>query len=423
LFLRAAVVMAVLAGNRASSAQDIQHRLPAFQAPASDSLESEMLSRVSLTGQFQPDDLPRVARLAVLNSISMLVNVRADLPDSVLGNQIDQEITGLWNSSQAFYEVVSTPPSDAASVARAQFLLAEVDAGYRRLASSLGELPGVSDRAADNLRSFSRLLGPVNSLMGTLEADVASQAQPTPERPLSLDSLRREAQIVANLLVPLIGKAGDVGRGRPGRDALITDLTDLLDRLQGFCRLLSIEPPLAEIQGSFRDARRQMWRTESRLLHVEWRASLEPPWRDVRQRMNALSDALGLPRVIVAAPVARPISAADRSVAAHVDHAVAWLDEFLYENAAKLRKTATGTQLKTDATALRHELLELRRRAIGGEPAERLTRSIQNIERLNQGLSDRAAELARDSASQSHAALYKNTAQAVRQLGTAVAKR
>ena len=139
--------------------------------------------------------------------------------------------------------------------------------------------------------------------------------------------------------------------------------------------------------------------------------------------MNALSDALGLPRVIVVAPAARPISAADRSVAAHVDHAVAWLDEFLYENAAKLRKTAKGTQLKTDATALRHELLELRRRAIGGEPAERLMRSIQNIERLNQGLSDRAAELAGDSTSQSHAALYKNTAEAVRQLGTAVAKR
>ncbi len=85
-----------------SAPRIVQHRLPAFQAPASDSLEAEMLSRLALTGEYQPDDLPRLARLAVLESISMLVNVRADLPDSVLGNQLDQEITALWNGSQDF---------------------------------------------------------------------------------------------------------------------------------------------------------------------------------------------------------------------------------------------------------------------------------------------------------------------------------
>ena len=38
-------------------------------------------------------------------------------------------------------------------------------------------------------------------------------------------------------------------RGRPGRDALITELTDMLDRLQGFCRLLSLEPPAGRNPG------------------------------------------------------------------------------------------------------------------------------------------------------------------------------
>jgi hypothetical protein len=228
---------------------------------------------------------------------------------------------------------------------------------------------------------------------------------------------------VANLVVALISKVGDAGRGRPERDALMTDLTDVLEGLHGFCRLLSVDPTLAEIRSSFRDARRQMWRAESRLLHLEWRAGLEAPWRLVRERVNAISDALGLPRVIVAAPLARPLSAADRSVAAHVDHAVAWLDEFLFDSAPSLRKTTAGSQFQTDATRLRRDLLELRRRALGNVPAEQLAASLQEIARLNEDLADRAAGLARDNKlSESRAARFKNSTEAVRKLRSLVAK-
>ena len=426
LFLRTAAALLVLVCGRASSAQDdqVQHRLPGFQAPTSDSLETEMLARLSQTGQFQPDDLPRLARLAVLESISMLVNIRADILNSPAGNQLEQELTALWNDSQEFYEFVSTAPfDDAESLTRAEVLLAVVDSGYRQVQGSLGAFPGVSGRAAEELKSLSRVLADVNSIMGTLESNVANQAIAAQEPPARADTLRGEAQIAANLVVALIGKVGDAGRGRPGRDALITDLTDMLDRLQGFCRLVSLDPPFAELQATFRDARRQMWRTESRLMHLEWRAGLEPPWRLVRERMNGISDALGLPRVIMPAPVPRPLGAADRSVAAHVDHAVAWLDEFLAQNAASLRKTAAGTQFQTDATRLRHGLLELRRRALVNVPAEQLAGSVQEIVRLNENLSERAGQLPRETASARRSAQYKETAAAVRKLGSLVAKR
>ena len=145
--LRIAAAIFFIACPAAARAQDVQHRLPAFQAPASDSLESEMMTRLSVTGELEPGDLARLARLNVLNSISMLVNVRADLPSSTTGNQLEQEMTSLWNSSEAFYEVVSSAPLDKTSLAEAQYWLDSVTASQRQLSTSLGGFPGLSTRA------------------------------------------------------------------------------------------------------------------------------------------------------------------------------------------------------------------------------------------------------------------------------------
>ena len=47
----------------------------------------------------------------------------------------------------------------------------------------------------------------------------------------------------------------------------------------------------------------------------------------------------------------------------------------------------------TDVVGLRNKLLNLRRRAIAGEPAERLAELLKVIESSNQQLSERAAAL------------------------------
>jgi hypothetical protein len=416
-------VKLVLAGGpTAASAQDFQTRLPAFQAPASDSLQSEMMSRISLSGQLQPGDLARLSRLAVLNSISMLVNVRADLPNSPAGNRLNQEITSLWDSSEAFYEVVSEAPLDSESVAQAQYWLEAIFAAQRHVESSLGEFPGLSPRAAGDLQSLSRLLGPIGSAMGSIESNLQGAAGPAAERPVSLDSLRRNAQLVANDIVSLIGKAGEAGRGRPARDAVVTELTDLLERVQAFSRLLAIQPSQKAVQDSFRIARRQMWRVEARITHLDWRAGIERPWRDVRDQMNAVSNELGLPRVIEIAPPSRPLTGPQRVTAAHVDHAVAWLDEFLAANAQRLRKTEDESRFLVDAVSLRNKLLNLRRGVIAGDVAERLAELLKVIQESNQHLSDRAAALARDDPSGSLEARYRNSAEAVRRISAPIAK-
>jgi hypothetical protein len=216
----AAVLMVAWPVVIMAQVQNFPARLPAFEAPASRNLESEMMSRISLSGQLEPGDLPRLARLAVLNSISMLVNVRTDLPNSPMGYQLDQELTSLWNSSEAFYEVVSESSLDVESVAQAQYWLEAVVASQRSLEASLGELPGLSPRAAGNLQSFSRLLVPIGSVMGSIESGLANAGGPAAERPLRLDSLRREAQLVANGLARREGRRCRTGPGgsRCGRE-------------------------------------------------------------------------------------------------------------------------------------------------------------------------------------------------------------
>ncbi len=416
LLLVVVAAIATLACPAAAQLQDVQHRLPALQAPASDNLESEMMNRLAVTGQLEPGDLSRLARLAVLNSISMLVNVRADLAESLLGNRLEQELTELWNSSEAFYEDVSSLPLDATNLAQAQYHLEAMAEGQRRVNTSLGGLPGISQRAANNFQAFSRLLGPIGSGVNSLEANLAGRAGQVAPRSLDLEPLRQQAQLIANDLVTLIAKAGEVGRGRPGRDAIVTELTELLERVQSFSRLLPIQPSLRAVQDSFRRVRRQMWHVEGRISQLDWKAGLVRPWLLVKNHVSAVSDQLGLPRVIALEPPARPLTGIERSIAAHVDHAVAWLDEFLAQTERSLRKTEAGTQFRADATRLRRELLSLRRRAIAGEPAARLAEPLKVIERSNRQLSDRAAAMASDDTGKSLDSIYRNAAEAVGKL-------
>jgi hypothetical protein len=132
--------------------------------------------------------------------------------------------------------------------------------------------------------------------------------------------------------------------------------------------------------------------------------------------MTAACDVLGLPRIILVEPAPRPLTGRERAIAAHVDHAVAWLDEFMAQSGQSLGKTETGSKFLTDATLLRTDLLNLRRRAIAGEPAEELADHVRSIERSNQQLSHRAAAPSGDLARASVETHYRNTAEAIKKI-------
>ena len=258
--------------------------------------------------------------------------------------------------------------------------------------------PAISSRAADDLQVVLALAGTdrLGDGIDGIEPRERRRAGPrtTAERSIRCDE---QAQLVANDLVALIAKAGDAGRGRPGRDALVTELTDMLDRVQRFQpaavgRTAAQGNPGLVPSGPPADVASREPDPSSRL----GRPGSSVPWRACETEMNAISDQLGLPRVIVAGPgraSARRARSA-RSPPTSITRSPGSTNSSR-ESGPELRKTDAGSQFAADVTALRSELLSAappcdRRRA--GRATRRVAREL--IERSNQQLSDRAAELA-----------------------------
>jgi len=421
-----AATLWLMVGLEPLLAQQIQKRLPALQDPARGDLETEILGRLSVTGQYQPADLPRLARLTVLQSIATLVNVQADLLDTVDGNRLDGDVTAFWDAAQNFYEIVSSAPLDMATLTLAQRAFVDLVAAQQGVESTLGALPAISPRAATHFESASRLVSAMSSVVGALESDLLNTARPVATRPLDADTMRGQAQLLANELTGLIN---DATKSQPAgvkpNAGVVADLNELLALVQDFGRILALDLSPRETQESFLAARRRMWHVEARITRLAWPAALERRWRTARERMNAISDAFGLPRVLVSTavvqPAVRPAAAGNRSLVAHVDHAVAWLDEVVGELSPDMRQTPAGTRFVKQTAQMRTRLLQLRRRAIANEPAEKLLKALDEIERMNQQLSDRATDLTRENRA-GLATRYRNPAGVVTKLRSLVSK-
>jgi len=402
-------------------AQQIQNRLPGLQAPVSDNLESQILGRISVTGEYQPEDLPRLARLTVLESISTLVNITDDLRDSPLGIRLESEATSLWDASQVFSETVSSGPLDLTTLSRAQSDYVDVGAAYRQLKATMGELPGASVRAADNLQAVTSLLSATNEVAGAMEADLLRTVPLPVDRSLDLDQMREQSQRLANDLVVLIGKVSDPRGGGARRDGVLEDLNGMLTLVQDFGRRLPLQLAFKELQESFRVIRRRMWHVEAKIFALEWPADLQRQWRLVRERTNAISDDFGLPRVIVLAPRVPRAAGSNHKLVAQVDRSVAWVDEYLAEVRPELRKTPAGARFEADVVKLRRLLLEFRRSATANESTERLARAVREIEVTNQGLAGLARDLDRDHRDDI-VSRFRNPAQAVNSLRDFIAR-
>ena len=266
----------------------------------------------------------------------------------------------------------------------------------------------------------------MSSILGAMESNLIADVGPVASRPLDADTMRGEVQLVANELVGLLN---DVTKSTPGGAkpdaAVVKELSELLVRVQEFARVLAFDSSPRETQASFLAARRRMWQVEARIARLAWPAGLERRWRSARGRMNAISDEFGLPRVIVSTPAvqasSRPDGAGNRSLVAHLDHAVLWLDEVLDDLPADLRQKPAGARFAKQTSQMRTQLLQLRRRVISNEPADKILQSLTEIERMNHELSDRAANLNRE-IHPGLAARYRNPADAVAKLRGQITK-
>ncbi len=378
-------------GPQAAPAQNLENPLiNSFEISPAGSLEQELLYRLSATQQFQPGDLPRLARLTVLETIAMYQNLRFDLRGTSIGASIEGEMSTLWDAAELFYVSASYPPPDFAGLNRSRALLADVDAAFRQVDSSLGQLPGLSPGAAFHLRDLSRLLPVMNEVFDAIDAEVAEPVIAPVDRTRELAEIREQSRLISEGLRGMMGTVNDAKPAPADRESLVADLSGLLDLVQGFDRLLSVTPSTEDLVASLRPLRRRVWSVEARIVRVTGTPELGRRWQQVRQRIDALSDDFGLPRVISLGPAARPSQGVDRNLVAQVDRAVAALDEFLAQAGAGLRSTDEGSEFEVGVGRLRLNLLLLRQRALAKESAGPLSRSLRDIEAINQQLSDRA---------------------------------
>ena len=84
---------------------------PSFQSNNFPSLETLILDRLAMGGQYNPGDLGTLSHLTVLESIAMLADIQADMPNTVTGVRLEGEIRQLWDAAAIFEESVSATPT------------------------------------------------------------------------------------------------------------------------------------------------------------------------------------------------------------------------------------------------------------------------------------------------------------------------
>jgi hypothetical protein len=361
-------------------------------APAG-SLEWEILDRLAYTHRYDRQDLPRLARMTVLESIALYESMVNDFPSLMVGAGIEGEMSVLWNSAEYFY--VAVTPADVPSLVRSRPLLGDVEAAYARVDAILGGMPVLTQQVALHLRDLSRLLPAMNDLIDAMEADAAAPSSVPAPPALDLAPLREQAR---RLIDELRGAARVLREGRPappGRDALVADLDALSDLVEGFDRLLATGPSSRDAVESLRLVRSRLWPIEGRFLQVARTPELLGRWRSIRQRINAISDAFGQSRVIALRPAPRSEARVDRKLLAQADRAVAALDESADIGGPSRAATAAGSSYPEALGQLRAKLLLFRQQVAAGESADILARSLREIEDLNRRLGQRVRAEAR----------------------------
>jgi len=251
--------------------------------------------------------------LTVLESTAMLADVRADMPGNLMGFRLEAQISNLWEASEALYENVSSNSLNMTTLPRVQEQLRDMESAYGQLESTLGESPGLSGRAAAHLRDITRLTAETSSVMRAAEGDLLAAVPRPPERSLDLDSLGRQARLLANDIVGLIANVRNSKHQGTGWDAVSRDLGELFALVQSFEQMLARPSSNKEIESSLEAVRRRMWRIEARIAQLGWPSDLSRAWHGARERLNSIGDDLGLPRVIDLALPVRSNQAASRS--------------------------------------------------------------------------------------------------------------
>jgi hypothetical protein len=279
---------------------------PSFQSNSYPSLERQILGRLSLGGPYQPDDLPVLAQLTVLESIAMLADVHADLPYNLTGYQLEGQITTLGDLAQEFLGSVSSSPPDLTTLARAETVLSELETAYAEIDAAYGRFAGgLTERAAVHLRDIGRLTSAAGAVLRAAEGELLGAIPVPAERSPDFETLGTQARLLANEIVGLIGNVRSSKPQGSAWDSVARELAEVLSLVQSLVQALALQSTNKETAASFRAVSRRMSQVEARVALLGWPYDFDLAWRRARERLNVISDMLGLPRAISLAQRAR----------------------------------------------------------------------------------------------------------------------
>ncbi len=346
-----AVAMGVAGGETPSLGQYVNRR---------SSFEQRLVRQLDTSTASRAEDLPELARLLLLEAISMREHVRRELRGTLSGVRLLEKCDAVWQSAAVFDEMAGAMAAGEPLGLLPQAALADLERATADLSADLGAVPGIARPAAYRLDRVARLLGEIRPRIGAA-APVPASNPPGDVR----EVFRPAARLLVQQLDDFLGllKSSDL---RPG----VEQLRALAD---GFERLLSGRPSFDDLQTAFRPVRLQALPVNALVRGRAVPVDVRTRWRAIQDGIDRLSERFGFPRVIeltTVSPTPRPRSP---EAIARIDSAVAEIDAFLAEIAPDAVRLPDKGGVEDEARRLDTLLLRYRQDLLGGLPTPRLS--------------------------------------------------
>jgi hypothetical protein len=273
---------------------------PSFQLKNGTSYQTDLLDRLAISGEYSPDELIPLARLVALQSQAMFAGVRYNLTiaTSPLQMQLEGQVQTFWNPSSDLDDGLRYVGADAIGPLELGSSFGAMAMAYGQLNSSLGQFPGASHRAAENLSEVSPLLAATSNSLTTIGVAAPATEEAEPSAAFDPEPFKVRATIAANSLVALIVKVQAPEFVQPPRSDLVQHLNEMLDSLRELRRSLALAPSRSDVEQTMRAILGRIREIEPELVRPDQSAGVERDWREVRDEIAAIARALALPHVI-----------------------------------------------------------------------------------------------------------------------------
>jgi hypothetical protein len=367
-----------------------------FEINTAGSLEQDLLNQIRISGRVAPEDFPRLTRLIVLEASAMHQNVRADLRTTQIGANLEEQTLALFTSASGFDAYVRDSAGNLTFDSQEmRTRWSEILVEYRLIDSSLGQMPGFSPAAARHLAELTRLLSIVNAVVAPTASEAIAPPSSTPRtgNTAELERLNQRATaLVAELERMELSRKNSVA---PPASHLGEDRTILAQLITTFQRLLAAGPPMTDVVDAWRVIRARTWAFERRVRTQQDHPDWQTRWTPVRRRFDALSDELGLPRVIIIASSTAIVRPVDPKPIVSIDLCLESATKYLQLVNPPTSRDRTDAGIIEDLRQLQTKLLLVRISLQAGAPLTQSSALVSDLTAIGRSLRRRSQSKSR----------------------------